>query len=84
MYYNVKAVIDTLLVKTGFKTCLVGLYEANSPDPLEKEKNQIQMTVLCCLETICLVDGLEKETGNFCHHVFCGKLPRCKCTVSFS
>ena len=38
MYYNVKAVIDTLLVKTGFKTCLVGLYEANSPDPLEKEK----------------------------------------------
>ena len=38
MYYNVKAVMDTLLVKTGFKTCLVGLYEANSPEPLEKEK----------------------------------------------
>ena len=82
MYYNVRAVIDTKLVKTCFKKCLVGLHEAKG-DPLEKEKNQIQMTAHCCLERICLVDGLEKETGNFYHHVSCGKLPRWKWTVCF-
>ena len=37
MYYNVKAFIDTKLVKTCFKKCLVGLHEAKG-DPLEKEK----------------------------------------------
>ena len=50
---------------------------------LKKKKNQIQMTAHCFLETICLVDGLEKETGNFYHHMFCGELPRRKWTVCF-
>ena len=37
MYYNVKAVIDTLLVKTCFKKCFGWVHEAKG-DPLEKEK----------------------------------------------
>ena len=56
---------------------MFGLNEAKG-DLLEKEKKSNTDDCACFLEMICLVDGLEKETGNFYHHTFCGKLPRCK------
>ena len=76
MHYNFKEVPHTLLRKICVKNVLVGYIKLKETCLKTKMKSKTDHCALLPINKLYggYIKGLGEETGEFFHHVFCGKL----------